>query len=49
MEDGRIGDLLPLVGLMRLRALVVRYPKFEAADGGNLGAGPAVGEGRAVP
>jgi len=32
-----------------LRALVARYPKFEAMGGGTLGAGPAAGEGRAVP
>ena len=49
MKDGGVGDLLPLVGLMRLRALVARYPKFEATGGGTLGAGPAAGEGRAVP
>lgn len=49
MKDGKVGDLLPLVGLMRLRALVARYPKFEATEGGNLGAGPAAGDGRAVP
>ncbi len=49
MKDGKVGDLLPLVGLMRLRALVARYPKFEATGGGNLGAGPAAGDGRAVP
>jgi hypothetical protein len=49
MKDGGVGDLLPLVGLMRLRALVARYPKFEATGDGNLGAGPAVVEGRAVP
>ena len=36
MEDGGVGQLLPLVGLMRLQALVARYPKFEATDGGNL-------------
>jgi hypothetical protein len=40
MKDGGVGDLLPLVGLMRLRELVARYPKFEATGGGNLGAGP---------
>jgi hypothetical protein len=40
MKDGGVGDLLPRVGLMRLRELVARYPKFEATGGGNLGAGP---------
>jgi hypothetical protein len=34
MKDGGVGDLLPLVGLMRLRELVARYPKFEATAAG---------------
>jgi hypothetical protein len=49
MMDGAVGDLLPLVGLMRLRELVARYPKFEATGGENLGAGLIAGEGHAVP
>jgi hypothetical protein len=40
MKAGGVGDLLPRVGLMRLRELVARYPKFEATGGGKLGAGP---------
>jgi hypothetical protein len=37
MEDSEVGDFLPAVGLMRLRELVARYPKFEATGGGDVG------------
>jgi hypothetical protein len=30
---GEIAEILPTVGLMRLRQLVARYPKFEATSG----------------
>lgn len=30
LEDSGVGDYLPVVGLMRLRDLLERYPTFEA-------------------
>jgi hypothetical protein len=49
LEESGVGDFLPVVGLMRLRELVARYPKFEATGGGNAGAGSAAGEVRGMP
>jgi hypothetical protein len=34
-EDSGVGDFLPVVGLMRLRELVARYPAFEATGAAN--------------
>jgi hypothetical protein len=31
LEDSGVGDYLPVVGLMRLRELLERYPTLEAA------------------
>jgi hypothetical protein len=44
LEESGVGDFLPVVGLIRLRELVARYPKFEAA-GGNMGAGSVEAHG----
>jgi hypothetical protein len=48
-EDSGVGDFLPAVGLMRLRELVTRYPKFEARGGGNVGMESAAGEAPEAP
>jgi hypothetical protein len=41
-EDSGVGDFLPVVGLMRLRELVARYPQFEMTGGGGHQAPQAI-------